>query len=471
MKNKIVIITTLFLFFPVVCSIAQDIRHNMKSIDEQRRYILDKSFQEVKKAEEDYKKTLKEIEDKKNEMLKAISELKRRKESLTLEGKQLNQDIEKLTKKQELLSSILEKSQIDIKELIGEIRVNAKDLETILRQSPYSAIKRYREEKLKPILDKTNFPGIADLETMVKLLFDEILNSSEVSVKKGIFVDRDGKERQGDILFIGPFTQVYHVGDKTGFLLYSDKSESFFALSKPAPYFVRKSIEKYLKGESDLAPIDISKGGAIREFLYEMSLFDTISSGGLLVWPIITIGFLGILIVIERFYVLHKSSSHPISFMDNLMSMLKENRWKDATLLCNKYKNRLIPEIILKGLKNRDVSKEEMENILQEEILKKIPSLERFLSTLGMLTKISPLLGLLGTVTGMINTFHVITYFGTSDPKLMASGISEALVTTMLGLCVAIPLMFFHTILSRKVENIIAKMEENAVTFINFLKS
>ncbi len=111
----------------------------------------------------------------------------------------------------------------------------------------------------------------------------------------------------------------------------------------------------------------------------------------------------------------------------------------------------------------------EMENALQEAILGEIPRVERFLSTLGMLAAIAPLLGLLGTVTGMINTFHVITYYGTGDPRMMSGGISEALVTTMLGLSVAIPIMLAHTLLARRVETQISRMEEKSVAFVNII--
>ncbi len=95
--------------------------------------------------------------------------------------------------------------------------------------------------------------------------------------------------------------------------------------------------------------------------------------------------------------------------------------------------------------------------------------MERFLSTLGMLATIAPLLGLLGTVTGMIDTFHVITLHGTSDPRLMSGGISEALVTTMLGLSVAIPLMLAQNLLNRAVDREIGVMEEKAVSLVNLI--
>ncbi len=115
------------------------------------------------------------------------------------------------------------------------------------------------------------------------------------------------------------------------------------------------------------------------------------------------------------------------------------------------------------------MGREEIENGLQEAILSEMPAMERFLSTLGMLAAIAPLLGLLGTVTGMIDTFHVMTLFGTGDPRMMSGGISEALVTTMLGLSVAIPMMLAHTLLSRTVDNMIGQMEEKGVAFVNIV--
>jgi biopolymer transport protein ExbB len=128
-----------------------------------------------------------------------------------------------------------------------------------------------------------------------------------------------------------------------------------------------------------------------------------------------------------------------------------------------------VARVIKAGIACCDMKREEMENALQEAILKEIPPMERFLSTLGMLAAIAPLLGLLGTVTGMIDTFHVITMHGTGDPRLMSGGISEALVTTMLGLSVAIPLMLSQTLLNRTVDNRIGEMEEKAVALVNIL--
>ena len=99
-----------------------------------------------------------------------------------------------------------------------------------------------------------------------------------------------------------------------------------------------------------------------------------------------------------------------------------------------------------------------------------MPRLERFLAILAIFGAIAPLLGLLGTVTGMIDTFRVITLYGTGDPRMMSGGISEALITTELGLAVAIPIMLFHTFLSRRVDHLVGDMEEKAVALTNIIQ-
>ena len=119
------------------------------------------------------------------------------------------------------------------------------------------------------------------------------------------------------------------------------------------------------------------------------------------------------------------------------------------------------------GLEVREADRETQESVLQEAILNQLPRVERGMAVLAVLGAIAPLLGLLGTVTGMIETFRVITLYGTGDPKLMSGGISEALVTTELGLAVAIPIMLCHTFLSRRVSHIVGDMEEKAVQLCN----
>jgi biopolymer transport protein ExbB len=188
-----------------------------------------------------------------------------------------------------------------------------------------------------------------------------------------------------------------------------------------------------------------------------------------LIWPILTILAVGLLIVLERVIFLARKRLDTSSLVNRIESLAHEKKWQECSRACAGYAGKPVARVLQAGLQTCHMQREEMENALQEAILREIPPMERFLSTLGMLAAIAPLLGLLGTVTGMIDTFHVITLHGTGDPRLMSGGISEALVTTMLGLSVAIPLMLSQTLLNRSVDKTIGQMEEKAVALVNIV--
>ena len=121
------------------------------------------------------------------------------------------------------------------------------------------------------------------------------------------------------------------------------------------------------------------------------------------------------------------------------------------------------------GLQHRNDPSEAIQSALSEAILRETPRLERFLVALKVCAAVAPLLGLLGTVTGMINTFQVITMHGTGDPRLMAGGISEAMVTTQVGLAVAIPAMIIASYLGRRARNLSQDMEEKGLALMGSL--
>jgi biopolymer transport protein ExbB len=159
-------------------------------------------------------------------------------------------------------------------------------------------------------------------------------------------------------------------------------------------------------------------------------------------------------------------------YMTRVNKLASEGKWDECEEIVQRHKGEHSPvnHVIEAGLRARHEDRETLESILQEAILRELPRVERGLSVLAVLGAVAPLLGLLGTVTGMIDTFRVITLFGTGDPKLMSGGISEALVTTELGLAIAIPIMLLHTLLSRRSNHIVGDMEEKAVSLINIIE-
>jgi biopolymer transport protein ExbB len=158
---------------------------------------------------------------------------------------------------------------------------------------------------------------------------------------------------------------------------------------------------------------------------------------------------------------------------DRLMGRVNElagrEDWDGCDAVLRHEEGKPVYNVLRAGLGAVNEKRDTLESVLQEAILKELPRLERLLPALNILGAVAPLLGLLGTVTGMIDTFQVITLHGSGDPRMMSGGISEALVTTMLGLSVAIPIMLAHTFLRRRLEHIVGDMEEKAVALSNII--
>lgn len=454
---------------------AADMRKSYADLEQKRRDMAAKAAKELEKAKAEARENALAIKKDKNALASAIATLKAENSRLQTANQGLKEEIKVLTDEQTQLQTSLEESRMVNKELAGFVRTGAKDINTLLVQSPQSAFDKDRNTFLGPVINQERFWSMDDIRRMSDILFGEILASGEVSLRQGMVVDRQGKDRTARILSIGNFTSLYVLNDEagqgseTGFLLYSDQSSRFFALSKLPSEKLGDQIDTYLAGQSEVVPVDISKGGALRRYTHELNLMDQVPKGGPLVWPILALLGLAALILLERliFFLRHQIRIEP--FMAKLSPLLESENWQACRDLMQANKGGFIPRVLLKALPTREQSRTDMENVLQEAIMAEIPPIERFLSTLGMLAAIAPLMGLLGTVTGMINTFHVITYYGAGDPRMMSGGISEALVTTMLGLTVAIPIMLFHTLLSRRVETQISIMEEKSVAFVNMV--
>lgn len=381
----------------------------------------------------------------------------------------LNKEITELVGQKQELELQRSDSELGQRELIGTLRVVARDLDAALNQSPTTALLPDRREILAPMIDKDRFPSLTDAAHMAELMFGEMEHTAGVSLRKHAFVGRDGQTMEGDVLVVGPFTAAYRTDTETGFLRYSEETGQFFALSALPDWFMRRTLDLYFDGKSETMPMDITGGAALRQIMHTNSLIDQIKNGGLLVWPILAIAVLALLMSVERTIFLKRVHDNADRVMGKVNTLALQARWTECDDMVREKKDRPVYNVLKAGLTARGENRETLESILQEAILKELPRLERFLPMLNMLGAVAPLLGLLGTVTGMISTFHVITLYGTGDPRMMSGGISEALVTTMLGLAVAIPIMLAHTFLNRQVDHIVGDMEEKAVALTNII--
>ena len=383
--------------------------------------------------------------------------------SLETEEKMLTEQETALIEKAAAIDSV-------VRELIGVIRMNAKDIESYILGNLQTALTDTNTDFLQAIASQGQFPGIADITKMNEAIRQQIPDAGAVRMVRGSIVDRSGNSTEADILVLGNFTAAYRLGDEVGFLNYSPAGRKLFALSHLPSGSQQKQLRRYMAGKSEAVPMDISRGGALSQLTHSLNLWQQITKGGPLAWPILVILALSILIIIERIIFLFTNRIDADGFTKKIEIMAAQQNWQACKEECAKLIGKPVARIVSAGLACHQLQREVMENALQEAILREVPPMERFLSTLGMLAAIAPLLGLLGTVTGMIDTFQVITQHGTGDPRMMSGGISVALVTTMLGLSVAIPIMLGHTLISRAVDNRIAQMEEKAVAILNIVQ-
>lgn len=448
---------------------AEDMRlFNIKA-NEAKAELIKKVEKERAQAKQQAEESKAVILNDRSKLEKAMSDLASRKILLENEISTLNIEQDKLIEEEQQVTLELTQTDQIINELIGIIRINAKDIDALLANNHQTALMKNSPDYLAELTGENNFPEMNGIRRLAETLFEQIEVTGEVTRSMSTIINRDGKTVEAEVLVIGPFSAAYRLDGEVGFLRYLTAGQKFYTLSKLPPQEMQKQIIRYLEGKSGSVPMDITRGAALQQLSHSLSLWEQIEKGGPIVWPILVIFFFGLLIIVERSLFLVRKHFDSERFMGNLSNAALRSNWLECESYCTSSLKKPVPRVIYAGLKSRVLKREELENILQEAILREIPPMERFLSTLGMLAVISPLLGLLGTVTGMIDTFHIITLHGTSDPRLMSGGISEALVTTMLGLGVAIPLMLAQTILNRSVEKEIGTMEEKAVALVNII--
>ncbi|MGD8835065.1 MAG: MotA/TolQ/ExbB proton channel family protein [Desulfobacteraceae bacterium] len=462
----ILIVLTFWVALPLR---AEDMREVQIQAREAKKVLMQKAAAEKVAAQRAAEKSRIKITADRSSLEKAMAALEAKVRKLEEDVDDLTRAKSHLEEKEKVLNEALAETGGAIKELVGVIRVNAKDVDGLIRQNLQTALHGASDSLFDTVARQSRFPAMDDVRGMVDALFGQIKSCGEVSLRKGTVVDRAGREVEADLLFLGPFTAVYRIGDEVGFCNYAAAGGKLYALSRLPSKRMQKQIRRYMQGRSEAIPLDISRGGGLRQLTHELSLWQQVPKGGPIVWPILFILGVGILIVIERVIFLVRKRLDAEGLIRNIEALSKDNDWQACEQACDRHTMTPVARVIRAGIRCCGMKREEMENALQEAILKEIPPMERFLSTLGMLAAIAPLLGLLGTVTGMIDTFHVITMHGTGDPRLMSGGISEALVTTMLGLSVAIPLMLSQTLLNRTVENRIGEMEEKAVALVNII--
>lgn len=301
-----------------------------------------------------------------------------------------------------------------------------------------------RDLFLKNLAESKKLPDLSDISGLWVELVKEIRNAETIKVFKTNVLTADGNNDELEILRIGTFS-ITHEGLFLKHLIETNQVE--FLPSQPAGVSKRKlkSLQNETEGTFTI-DVDPTRGAILEKLIQKKTFLQRISDGGLVGYVIILLGLAGVSLACERIYVLRE-----------VLAKIKDQENNDSVSNDN-----LLGQLISTANENIHESLDSLELILDEKIQSITPTIVIRVKAIKLIATVAPLLGLLGTVIGMIETFQAITLFGTGDPKLMAGGISQALVTTMLGLIVAAPLLFMHSHAENYSNSIIAFLEEKA---------
>jgi biopolymer transport protein ExbB len=197
-------------------------------------------------------------------------------------------------------------------------------------------------------------------------------------------------------------------------------------------------------------------------------VLEIVKAGGWLMLPIITCSMVALAIVVERFWTLHRKRVMPVQLVGQIWQLSQKGQLTNKRILEFRDASAL-GRILASGLLNRRYAREIMKEAIEETGRHVAHELERFLNSLGTIAAITPLLGLLGTVVGMIQVFTAITSIGVGDPSQLAGGISQALLTTAAGISVAIPSLIFYRYFRGRVNELIVDMEEEAMKMVEIM--
>ncbi len=296
----------------------------------------------------------------------------------------------------------------------------------------------------------------AETERLIKEL-------SSVRIEDGKFYVADGSEKEAKLVKIGHIATYGVASDAAGALAPAGAGK-LKLWNAPAV----ADAEAMASGQRlDQLNIFIYENAAKEvEDLEEKSAMDVIDSGGIIGWVIVALGVIALIFSGMRAVFLSSADSKANTLPKETLEKLL-NEGKEAALEFLKPKKNATSRVLKSTIRNLDRDREHIEDIVAESILHESGRLDRFGTAIIVIAAVAPLLGLLGTVTGMIATFDIITEFGTGDPKLLSGGISIALVTTELGLIVAIPAIMLGNLLSGWAERVKDHMEHSALHLIN----
>ncbi|WP_432463671.1 MotA/TolQ/ExbB proton channel family protein [Agarivorans sp. QJM3NY_33] len=361
-----------------------------------------------------------------------------------LELKQaFDQNEQHLTEIQQLLTQ----RSGQLGEVFGVVKQQASEAQGQLQDSLVSAQFPGRSKQLD-FASAQRIPSIDEFKTLWVSLYDELNESGKIVLFERDVVEPSGQTRSTQVLRIGNFQLLDQQGH---YLSWQNKLDQLLVLSRQPDGAAVNQAKAYIEGKQASLVIDPTRGQLLALLGQVPSLEQRIKQGGYVGYIILALGLIGLVMALWRMLLLSITE----------MKVKRQLKNSSGQLFDNNPLGR-----VLNKAQQSELAVDDLALRVEESILEEVPGLERGQSLIKLFAAVAPLLGLLGTVTGMIGTFQSITLFGTSDPKLMAGGISQALITTVLGLIVAIPLLFSHNLLSSRSRRVIQILQQKSTALL-----
>lgn len=431
--------------FALLCSFTSVNAATTLSLDDLLKQVSEGRAADSKENRQREKRFIAE----KNNQQKLLKEIKAKQKKLEKLSAQMEKQFDvneaSIAKQTELLKVRLG----SLKELFGVLQQSAGDargqFESSLTQIQYPDRSKFLTDLAEKMGTSSKLASIEDIEKLWFELQQEMTESGRVVKFNTEIITANGDKENREVTRVGVFNLV----SEGKYLDYVPETGRVIELPRQPKARFQDSITQLEASTGGITPvgIDPSRGQILSLLVQSPSLRERVDQGGVVGYIIIGLGALALLIVLERLLVLTVTGLQVRFQMRNVDTPKSGNP---------------LGRILSVYHENPKADTETLELKLGEALLRESPRLSRRVMLLKIIAAVAPLMGLLGTVTGMIITFQAITLFGTGDPKLMAGGISQALVTTVLGLCVAIPTVLLHTLVASRSKGILQVLEEQA---------
>lgn len=418
------------------------------------------SFSAIATTELTQKAKVENIQQQKHDQARQLSfkqtEQELRKTKAELEAKRLflQESTDKLTSQfsdnENTLARLEEQLRLEtgsLGELFGVVRQNAKELQLELNQSVTGVDSNEYSAVIDEVVEAKSLPSMPQLTGLWRSMEEQIIASGQISQSHIKFINSEGESSQVPALRLGAIGLVTEQGyvDWNG-----QRQDAKVYLKQPDNGPILSSLSALQSGSMSNLVVDPSRGIMLEQLAHTPSLMDRVNAGGVVGKVILGLLSVGLAIALFRGIVL-------LIARQKIRVQLKNP---------SKAGNNPLGRVLAVYDKEQNRSVEALELRLLEAVVDEQTRFDKGLSMLKLLAALAPMLGLLGTVTGMIETFQVITQFGNGDPKVMAGGISMALVTTVLGLVAAMPLLLAHNLLSTQSEHIRNILEKQGIGLV-----